>query len=231
MRSFSALTSTPGSRPSTFTSPDVRGRSPSRISTVVVFPAPFGPSNPNTSPGATSKSRPRTAFTSPYDLWRPLTSMACSTLFGENRASRQHFDRSAAEGGQIFGLAGGDQIPVHHHLGILEDRAGIDHVVSNREEAGGAAAFQNTGRAEDPWSMADRRDQFPFGIHIAHELIGLRMAADVIGRIAAGNHPAIVVARIGLIVGESALSRITKLAGIRFARLRGDEGNLDMRLQ
>ena len=32
---------------------------------VVVLPAPFGPRNPNTSPVATSKSTPRTAWTSP----------------------------------------------------------------------------------------------------------------------------------------------------------------------
>ena len=38
-------------------------RMPSRISTVVVFPAPFGPSRPNTSPSSTSKLRPRTAST------------------------------------------------------------------------------------------------------------------------------------------------------------------------
>ncbi len=30
---------------------------------VVVFPAPFGPSSPKTSPGATSKLTPSTAFT------------------------------------------------------------------------------------------------------------------------------------------------------------------------
>jgi hypothetical protein len=32
---------------------------------VVDLPAPLGPSKPNTSPGATSKSMPRTATTSP----------------------------------------------------------------------------------------------------------------------------------------------------------------------
>ena len=33
---------------------------------VVVFPAPFGPSSPNTSPGATSKLTPSTAFTGAF---------------------------------------------------------------------------------------------------------------------------------------------------------------------
>ena len=35
---------------------------------VVVLPAPFGPRNPNTSPGATEKETPRTASTSPNDF-------------------------------------------------------------------------------------------------------------------------------------------------------------------
>ena len=40
-------------------------RYPSRISTVVVLPAPLGPSRPNTSPRRTSNERPRTASTAP----------------------------------------------------------------------------------------------------------------------------------------------------------------------
>src|SRR6185503_16433967 len=58
------------------TSPAVRGRKPSRISTVVVLPAPLGPSRPKTSPGSISKSIPLTASTSPYDFFRALTEIA-----------------------------------------------------------------------------------------------------------------------------------------------------------
>src|SRR3954453_21553634 len=46
------------------------------FSAVVVLPAPLGPSSPKTSPRRTSKSMPRTASWSPYDLWRPWTSIA-----------------------------------------------------------------------------------------------------------------------------------------------------------
>src|SRR5712691_12789452 len=46
------------------------------ISTVVVLPAPFGPSRANTSPRRTERSIPRTACTSTYDFVSPLTSMA-----------------------------------------------------------------------------------------------------------------------------------------------------------
>ena len=37
-----------------------------RIDTAVVLPAPFGPSNPMTSPSATERSSPASAVTSPY---------------------------------------------------------------------------------------------------------------------------------------------------------------------
>src|SRR5215472_5039678 len=62
-----------GSVPSTVTSPPSRRRYPSRISTVVVLPAPFGPSSANTSPWLMSRSTPSTATVSPYDLRSPLT--------------------------------------------------------------------------------------------------------------------------------------------------------------
>src|SRR5262249_27649691 len=62
-----------GSVPSTETSPLSHRRYPSRISTVVVLPAPFGPSSANTSPWKISRSTPSTAIVSPYDLRSPLT--------------------------------------------------------------------------------------------------------------------------------------------------------------
>ena len=43
---------------------------------VVVLPAPLGPRKPNTSPVATSKSTPRTAWTSSKFLTRPWTAIA-----------------------------------------------------------------------------------------------------------------------------------------------------------
>src|SRR3974377_1330958 len=67
-----------GSKPQTETRPPSGTRSPSMISIVLVFPAPLGPSRPNTSPSATEKLRPRTASTSPYLLTRFST---CRTEF------------------------------------------------------------------------------------------------------------------------------------------------------
>ena len=54
-----------GSTPSTSTCRRRAARKPSRISTVVVLPAPFGPSRAKISPRRTSRSMPRTASTVP----------------------------------------------------------------------------------------------------------------------------------------------------------------------
>src|SRR6188508_1991606 len=75
MRGLIASASCETSTPRTDTSPPSGWRSPSRISTVVVLPAPLGPSRPKISPLATSKSMPSTAWTSPYRFVRPRTRM------------------------------------------------------------------------------------------------------------------------------------------------------------
>src|SRR5689334_3688428 len=70
-RARSAVASRSHRCPSTSTSPASGARRPSRISIVVVFPAPFGPSNPKHSPRRTVRSRPFTAVTAPYLLTTP----------------------------------------------------------------------------------------------------------------------------------------------------------------
>ena len=64
MRGLSGSGSFATSMPRTIASPASGARRPSRISTVVVLPAPFGPSSPKTSPARTSKSMPSTAVMS-----------------------------------------------------------------------------------------------------------------------------------------------------------------------
>ena len=51
--------------PRIVTCPEVGASKPSRISIVVVFPAPFGPSRPKHSPASISRFNPRTASTLP----------------------------------------------------------------------------------------------------------------------------------------------------------------------
>ena len=53
-------------------------RSPIMHSTVVVFPAPFGPKMPKISPSATENDTSSTATTGPYVLRRCETLMAAS---------------------------------------------------------------------------------------------------------------------------------------------------------
>src|SRR5262249_7810254 len=101
-----------GSVPSTETSPLSRRRYPSRISTVVVLPAPFGPSIANTSPWKISRSTPSTAIVSPYDLRSPLT----RTLVVESMALA-----SAGAGGQHNDGPAGSA--VHHSVDGIRLRA------------------------------------------------------------------------------------------------------------
>ena len=65
MRRFTSDGSVNTLTPATRADPPSAFRRPSRISTVVVFPAPFGPRRPNTSPDSTWKLMPRTASISP----------------------------------------------------------------------------------------------------------------------------------------------------------------------
>ena len=96
MRSRQGSEACPGSSPSTCTSPPVRWRYPSRISTVVVFPAPFGPKKATISPRWTSRSMPRTASIAPYDMRSPRTLIAASGSRGEPAAALPVGDAAAA---------------------------------------------------------------------------------------------------------------------------------------
>lgn len=58
----------PMSYPKTVAVPDVGWASVASIRTIVVFPAPFGPSRDTTVAVGTARSKPSTAVTSPYLL-------------------------------------------------------------------------------------------------------------------------------------------------------------------
>ncbi len=65
-----------GSRPITDSVPLLIGETQAIIRIVDVLPAPFGPRNPNDSPGATSKSMASTATNSPKRLVSPRAWMS-----------------------------------------------------------------------------------------------------------------------------------------------------------
>src|SRR5262249_58051190 len=68
------------SRPLTLTRPAVGASRPAIIRIVVDLPAPFGPRNPVTTPGWTTKSSPPTASFAPYRLLRFSTSIITYSL-------------------------------------------------------------------------------------------------------------------------------------------------------
>src|SRR5450756_2407697 len=67
--------------------PRVGGIIPARQRSVVVLPAPLGPTSPMTSPGCTSKSSSFTATNSPYNLVRALTWIISGEAPEEGRRS------------------------------------------------------------------------------------------------------------------------------------------------
>ena len=68
--------------PPTVAVPAVGRNSVVSILTTVDLPAPFGPRKPNTSPGATERSIPSTAITSPKVRTSPSASTAGLTAMG-----------------------------------------------------------------------------------------------------------------------------------------------------
>src|SRR5262245_29927807 len=104
IRGFSRSGERTTSTPRTSTVPPSGGRSPSRISTVVVLPAPFGPSSPKTSPFETWKLMPSTATRSPYVFLSPSTRMTASapTAWAAVMAKWCH-QRRDSFGGVLFG--------------------------------------------------------------------------------------------------------------------------------
>ncbi len=74
-RMFMESGSLPTSFPAMKARPSVALMRQQRIRTVVVFPAPFGPKKPKTSPSFTWRLSPSMAVTSPNSLPKPTVSM------------------------------------------------------------------------------------------------------------------------------------------------------------
>src|SRR6476659_9306750 len=129
-------------------------------------------------------------------------------------SGKQYLDGFAAEGGEILGLAGGDQIPVDHDFGVGVDAAGVNDIVLDGKEAGGVAAFESASGTEDPGAVADGCDEFAFGIDIANEMDGPRMTANVVGCVATGNDHAVEMRRAGGMVRQIARDRVADFAQI-----------------
>src|SRR5690242_16218896 len=78
--SRAAIGSSAMSWPAMRTRPELAPRKPARMRSVVLFPAPFGPRNPTTSPLSTRNDTSLTASNGPYDFDRCSTSIMTAPL-------------------------------------------------------------------------------------------------------------------------------------------------------
>src|SRR3954462_1672233 len=108
-RARSAGASETTSRPAARALPASGSSSVARMRTVVVLPAPLGPSTPSTVPGATASSTPSSARVGPKDFTSPFTRMA-----GASPAS-------------VYGMSGrygafrpGSGLDVHDHRAVSD---------------------------------------------------------------------------------------------------------------
>lgn len=98
---------------------------------------------------APSRSVPSYVNTAPLNSGRPRADARGSVAGTEPQpsGSGQHADRRAAESREVVRFAGGDQVAVHHNLGVFPDRAGVDHIVPDGGEGCRLAALEHPGRA------------------------------------------------------------------------------------
>src|SRR5437016_1933233 len=78
------------SSPAMRAEPRVAGMMPDKQRSVVVLPAPFGPTNPRTSPGRTVKDKSLTAGNFSYSLVNPSTSIMASGTEGVGQTGQTH---------------------------------------------------------------------------------------------------------------------------------------------
>src|SRR5262249_23483589 len=122
------------SRPITRTEPSIASSRPEIVNSVVVLPAPFGPSSATTSPGCTSRSRSRTPAMLLYPAWMPLSSMSgvvslmrgllCDGGGQSDTFARLHLARGLAE-------ISADDVGVLAHLvrcAVSDDAPEVEHV-------------------------------------------------------------------------------------------------------
>ena len=94
IRARTASGSSARSWPATWIQPASAPISVERICTIVVLPAPFGPSSANTLPSATSRSTPSSTTCSPKDLRSPVAVMAERVMAAAPRCRRPRCARA-----------------------------------------------------------------------------------------------------------------------------------------
>jgi regulator of sirC expression with transglutaminase-like and TPR domain len=123
-----------------------------------------------------------------------------------------------AERRQIVRFAGRDDVAVGHHFGIFPECARVHHVILDREEGGGAFALQHAGRAENPRSVTNGRDELALRPQLPNEIDGERVAANEVRREASGGDHPIEILGPRDVVRDVGLARVAEFALVSFAR-------------
>jgi amino acid efflux transporter len=106
----------------------------------------------------------------------------------------ERLEEVGAEGGQVVGVAAGDEVAVLDDLLVDPFGPGVAQVGLEAGPAGDGAAAHDVGLDEGPRRVADRRDGLAAGDEVADERDGVRVGAQRVGvRDAAGEHERVEV--------------------------------------
>src|SRR5579863_3244944 len=87
---------------------------------------------------------------------------------------------------QIIGGAGRDEVAVDNGGLVHPVDTGVDHVVADRPDAGGAAALDDLRGDRYPAGVADEGDRLPRRIELPDQVQHRRRAPQLVRRVAAG---------------------------------------------
>src|SRR5262249_41874276 len=150
----------PSGAPSTRPDPDVGDTSPRSILMEVVFPAPFGPRKPKTSPRPTSRERSSTAVFWPNSFRSPRVSMTESVTRSLGDGLRHLHE---VLGGQIA-LDAEDPISFRPHHDGSPARLTIGHGLrGRRDEKAWLAVHRNLPECARVHRNRDEQGPLPIG--------------------------------------------------------------------
>src|SRR5438046_5733257 len=135
-------------RPSNTMRPRVGERRPDTARSVEVLPAPLAPIRQTSSPGCTTRSRPRRATTGPYAAWRSSrlsNGVRSGAVTGGSQVGADNV-RVRLDGG---GRACGDHAAMVQHDHGVRDRHDHPHVVLDQEHGGGLVTNAIDQRSEE----------------------------------------------------------------------------------
>lgn len=146
----------------------------------------------------------------------------------------EFFDHLGVEGGDVVGVAAGDNALVHDDLLVDPFGAAEGEFVFQAGPAGHFQAFADAGFAEAPGAVADGGDGCAVVVERTDELHGVRVQAELVGVDgAAGQEEAVVVAGVGLrdgvvhvvfVLGFEVAFHALDLPGLEADEVRGGPG-------